>query len=89
MVRTLYTVFPHVYIAKAPGTYNYLLVASATALSLPQASSLPPFLRPVLGGIASTWHQPADTPGLIFTDNRAPVETMTNQMIINHLLSSP
>ena len=89
MVRTLYTVFPHVYIAKAPGTYNYLLVASAKALSLPQASSLPSFLRPVLGGIASTWHQPADTPGLIFTDNRAPVETMTNQMIINHLLSSP
>ncbi|MDA8374452.1 MAG: fused MFS/spermidine synthase [Actinomycetota bacterium] len=89
MVRTLHAVFSHVYLAKAPGTYNYFLVASEAPARLPAPSSVPAFLRPVLARIATTWHQPKSTPGIVFTDNRAPVEAMTNQMIINHLLSSP
>ncbi|MDA8385948.1 MAG: fused MFS/spermidine synthase [Actinomycetota bacterium] len=89
MVRTLRAVFPHVYLAKAPGTYNYLLVASGAPTRLPAPSSLPSFLRPVLADIAASWHQPTPGPGIVFTDNRAPVEAMTNQMIVNHLLSSP
>lgn len=83
--RTLGTVFPHVYLAKAPGQYNELLVGSRNSLTLPVSNSFPPFLRGVRAMLASTWHTPSPGKGVVLTDNHAPVQEMTNEMILNKL----
>ena len=84
--RTAASVFPHVYVARAPGLYNRLIVASMRPLALPRAGALPSYLRPVERSLAATWAPAAPGPGLVLTDDRAPVETMTNQMILQELL---
>lgn len=83
--RTLETVFPHVYLAKAPGEYNELLVASRNRVELPPISALPPFLGEVRNSLASTWHTPNPGKGPILTDDHAPVQEMTNAMIFQQL----
>lgn len=83
--RTIATVFPHVYVAKAPGEYNELLVASRRPVNLPEKSQLPQFLDPVRAKLATTWVSPSPGKGLILTDNHAPVDQMTNEMIFNKL----
>lgn len=85
--RTLGTVFPHVYIAKAPGAYNELLVGSKNKISLPSANSLPSFLVKVRSSLAATWRTPHPPPGIVLDDNHAPVQQMTNQMILDKLKS--
>ena len=83
--RTLLTVFPHIYLAKAPGAYNELLVASKDPIGLPADSALPRFLDGVRASLALTWNTPNPGKGIILTDNHAPVQQMTNQMIFNQL----
>ena len=83
--RTAMAVFPHVYVARAPGLYNRLIVASPRPLSLPQAEILPGYLQPVALGLRTTWRRPRPGPGLVLTDNLAPVETLTDQMILDRL----
>lgn len=83
--RTLKTVFPHVYIAKAPGTYNQLLVGSNKNITLPKNSVLPGFLKKVRSSLAATWRIPNPPKGIILSDNHAPVQEMTNQMILSKL----
>ncbi len=83
--RTLATVFPHVYIAKAPGAYNELLIASRTPTSPPAPNTLPSFLAPVSQSLLRSWRNPHPGKGIVLTDNRAPVQQMTNQMIFQKL----
>ena len=83
--RTLLTVFPHVYLAKDPGAYNELLVASKDPIELPADSALPSFLDGVRASLALTWNTPNPGKGMILTDNHAPVPQMTNQMTFNEL----
>ncbi|MCL8209245.1 MAG: fused MFS/spermidine synthase [Actinomycetia bacterium] len=90
--RTLGSVFPHVAVTRAPGAYNYLLVASARPLAPPDPRTLPAFLRATARGLAAGWHAPRPGPGLVFTDDHAPVDTLTDQMILSQLqvrLGSP
>ena len=86
ILRTLKAVFPNVRVARAEGTFNYLVAASVSAPHLPGPTDVPPFLRGTLERLRSTWHSPRPGYGLILTDNRAPVETLTNQMILSRLL---
>lgn len=86
--RTLRTVFPHVAIARARGTYNYLLVAGSEPLAAPNPGAMPSFLRPVARSLATGWHEPHPGPGLVLTDNKAPVEALTDAMILGRLRSS-
>ncbi len=83
--RTLGTVFAHIYLAKAPGAYNELLIASKMPVSLPAKNALPTFLDGVRASLASTWVTPNPGKGIILTDNHAPVQQMTNAMIFNKL----
>lgn len=83
--RTLKTVFAHVYIAKAPGAYNQLLVGSNRSVALPKSNTLPGFLRKVRSSLGTTWRTPNPPKGIILTDNHAPVQEMTNQMILSKL----
>lgn len=83
--RTLEAVFPHVVVSRAPGAYNYLLAASDRPLPPPDPAAMPLFLRPTARALAADWHAPHPGPGLVFTDNRAPVDTLTDQMILSQL----
>lgn len=83
--RTLATSFPYVYSAKAPGAYNQLILASSHPLSLPSAAAVPVFLDPVIASLQATWQAAHPGKGLVLSDNRAPVQQMTNQMILNRL----
>ena len=83
--RTALAVFPHVYVARAPGLYNRLIVASERPLAPPAAQTLPPYLRAVAGRLRRTWRMPRPGSGIVLTDDRAPVETLTDQMILERL----
>lgn len=82
MERTLRTVFPHVALAKAAPPYNYLLVASLRPLHPPVPRLLPAFLRGEADLLDRSWHAARPGPGLVLTDDRAPVEALTNGMIL-------
>lgn len=86
--RTLRAVFPHISIAKTPGLYNYLVLAGARPLVPPRDRALPPYLRPVARVLDRTWREPNPGPGLVLTDDRAPVESLTDRMILDQLRSS-
>lgn len=86
--RTLKTVFPHVAIARAGGAYNYLLVASVKPLAAPSPDAMPQFLRPVARSLITGWQTPHPGPDLVLRDDKAPVEALTDAMILGRLRSS-
>ena len=91
MTATLQTVFPSVHVMDVPATFNTILVATqqpSTAENLRQNLALmePSQLRDALtyaaGGL-----QPTVASDVVFTDDRAPVELMTNQIVVRFVLS--
>ena len=92
---TILTVLPSAHVMDIPNTFNSMLFATrqptarenlATNLTLlmqdPQAS-------PLLLQAASVAYgnlQPDPTGGMVYTDDRAPVEWVTNSLIINFIL---
>ena len=91
-VNTLSTVFPSVYVFNLPGTFNTEIMATMqpTSLSTFQnnlraapASSMMSTVASELLPLASVGHpQPH---GIVFTDDRAPIEQLTDQLILNYL----
>lgn len=84
--RTLCEVFPLVYIVHVSNDYNFMLIASEYPIQPPPADSMAVW-NPVLEETARLF-EPAFKPfdpehGLILTDNRAPVEFLTDMMIIH------
>ncbi len=83
---TLCEVFPLVYIVHVSNDYNFMLIASEYPLQAPPADSMAVW-NPVLEETARLFEpifktfDPKD--GLILTDNRAPVEFLTDMMIIH------
>lgn len=87
--KTLQQVYPYVYRVRARGDFNYLLIASAHPLSTNDFSAYD--LSSALRSIAGDW--PARlkpltsrdvSGGMILTDNRAPVEMLTDSMIFDY-----
>ena len=94
MTATLAAVFPTVHVMDVPGTFNTILVATvqvtapdnlAQNLKL-MDSTTAPLLRDALT-YAQAALGPTVASEIIFTDDRAPVEMMTNQIVINFVLS--
>jgi hypothetical protein len=94
MAQTLREVFPSVHAMDVPRSFNTILVATVQP-TIPQnlsgnLSALPadidPLLRDTLHWGASSLVpiQPSD---IVFTDDRAPVETLVDSIVINFLLS--
>ncbi len=83
---TLCEVFPRVYIVHVSNDYNFMLIASEYPLQAPPADSMAVW-NPVLEETARLFEpifkpfDPGD--GLILTDNRAPVEFLTDMMVIH------
>ncbi len=94
MTATLMTVFPAVHVMDVPGTFNTILAATlqpTAAENLAQNAALldpeaPPMLRDALT-YAQAALRPTIASEIIFTDDRAPVEMLTNQIVIDYVLS--
>ena len=93
---TILSIFPSLYVVDLPGTFNSLLYATrqpTTPQNLYQNyerlknSSSPPELLLTTGSVAITSLQPAPASATIFTDDKAPVEWITNNMVLRFLLS--
>lgn len=93
MVGTLQSVFPSVYVVDIPNTFNSILYATMqptqaenlqSNLSLLGAETHP-LLRDVLTRALQNL-QPTPTSAVVFTDDVAPVEQLTNSIVLNFLL---
>jgi spermidine synthase len=95
MTATLLTVFPTVHAIDVPGTLNTILVATnqfTSAVNLVQnLAQLPaeadPLLRAALE-TAVTHITPINPATVIFTDERAPVETIIDSLVLRYLLQT-
>jgi hypothetical protein len=94
MTSTLQSVFATVHVMDVPGTFNSILVATVqptAAGNLAQNlalldDSVPQLLRDALA-YAEGALGPTVASEVVFTDDRAPVELMTNQIVIDFVLS--
>ena len=95
LATTIATVFPSVYIMDIPGTLNTMIFATmrpTTAanfaqnlVDLSQDPSTPPLL---LTAMQTTFAnlQPGYETTLVFTDDRAPIEWIVNDMVIRFVV---
>ena len=94
MVGTLRSVFPSVYVVDVPDTFNSIVFATVQPT---QASNLPanlalmgddvhPMLKDALARAVQNL-QPTPTSETVFTDDVAPVEQLTNSIVIRFILS--
>jgi spermidine synthase len=93
---TILSVFPSLYVVDLPGTFNSLIYAthqSTTSENLYQNfaalqdSDSSPELLITVGSVAIAGLQPLPEKTQIFTDDKAPVEWITNNMVLRFLLS--
>jgi spermidine synthase len=94
LTATLLEVFPSVHTMDVPLSFNTILIATRQPTSaenlernlaaLPQDAA--PLLRDTLA-LAVGALVPTQRGDLVFTDNRAPVETLVDSLVINFLLS--
>ena len=89
---TLRAVFPSVHVVDVPGRFNSLIVATALPTVRENVAanlrSLSKEIHPLLYKALSTAERNAVPPPeseVVFTDDWAPVERFTDQMILNHL----
>jgi spermidine synthase len=93
MTATLQTIFPTVHTIDVPGALNTILVATArptTAENLfINLTTLDPGADPLLRQAMETAQTnlvPTQASNIVFTDDRAPVETITDSLVIRYLL---
>ena len=93
---TILTVFPSVHIMDLPDSFNSILFASvqptdsqnlvANYAALSQQADIPPVLLQAMASAIANL-QPTPAAGYAFTDDRAPIEWITNDMILNFFLA--
>jgi spermidine synthase len=96
LASTIRTVFPTIYAVDIPDTFNTMLYATVqpteadnlrdNILYLHDQGSASPLLMYVLGVTASNL-QPEPDQDQVFTDDHAPIEWITNTMVLRFLLS--
>lgn len=96
LVSTLTQVFPSIHIMDVPNTFNSMVYATVQKTSLDNlianygALIIQPDTHPLLlTAIERTAgnYQPLPEPGIVFIDDKAPVEWVVNQMVLNYILS--
>lgn len=96
LYKTIQQIFPSVIISDLPGSFNSTIFAALQPFSIVEAArnyeclenrgDTPQFLLDALAS-ALLNIQPEPGNGMVFTDDRAPVEWLTNQMIGNFILT--
>jgi spermidine synthase len=94
MTATMQTVFPTIHAVDVPGSLNTILVATnqpTTPENLAQnLTQLDPAVDPLLRAAIETASAnlvPATASDIIFTDERAPVETIVDTLVLRYLLA--
>lgn len=96
LVATIQTVFPSLYVIDLPGSFNSMIYAtvretrwenleSNLAYLLRDEDPNPTLVQSIQ--VALQNRRPLPTGGLVFTDDRAPIEQITNQMVLNSILT--
>ena len=94
LVGTIGAVFPSVHVVDVPGTFNTMVFATvqptvpenlARNLALLREQSAPPLLLDVLERAQANL-APTPPSNVVFTDDRAPVETLVNSIVIRFVL---
>lgn len=95
LASTILSVFPSVYIMDIPGTFNSMIFATreptfaenlnANMINLSIKQGVDPLL---VNSIYETWEnlQPMPLSSIVFTDDLAPIEWITNNMVLNYVL---
>jgi spermidine synthase len=98
LVATIQTVFPSVYVMDLPSSYNSIIYATVQTtevqnleqnLRLLLESDMPDSTLVQSIKIAQLNMRPLPEGGQVFTDNKAPIEWITNQMVLNNVFSTP
>lgn len=93
-VNTLSTVFPSVYTFNVPGTINTEIIATVQPTSLSTfQKQMSQFAPDSTMGLLASEVLPVATRarpdgGLVFTDNEAPIEQITDQLLIDYIVHS-
>ncbi len=96
LTATIQSVFPSVYVMDVPGTYNSIIYATVQttdagyleenlALLLETDSTDSTLISAMRIALANLRQLPEN--GQVFTDDKAPIEWITNQMVLNNVLS--
>jgi spermidine synthase len=94
LVSTIKTVFPSVYVMDIPGTFNSIIYATVqpteiqhlydNLLALYTREDVHPLLINALQRVVINL-QPAEGNGVVFTDDWAPIEWLTNNMVLSYV----
>jgi hypothetical protein len=98
LAGTLQTVFPSVYVVDVPDTFNSILYATSQPTTIDNLYSNWLYLKSLQADgrtvsplllhaieVAILHQQPTPAPGVIYTDDRAPIEWVTNTMVLNYI----
>jgi len=87
LLNSISAVFPEVQLVPVSGSWNYIVVASSRPFELgPAATALPAGYARVARDLRSARSVTHDPAGPVFTDDRAPVEMMTDKMVLEAFL---
>ena len=98
LAATIQSVFPAVFVMDVPGTYNSIIYATVQPASwenleenyfslLENEDTHPLLIQSIKIALDNRRTLPAG--GLVFTDDKAPIEQITNQMVLNNILRDP
>ncbi len=93
-INTMSQVFPSVYVFNVPGTFNTEVMATVQSTSIETfRSNLAQFApTTVMGQVANevlpVVSQGHADGGIVFTDDRAPIEQITDQLLLNYIQHS-
>jgi spermidine synthase len=94
LTNTLLQVFPSVHAMDVPSSFNTILVATQTPTSdanlRQNFANLPTDANPILKNtleLAQNSLVPTGSSDILFTDDRAPVETLIDSLVLNFLLN--
>jgi spermidine synthase len=96
LVATISTIFPSVFVMDLPASFNSIIYATVQPttvdnliqnyLDLSQRGDVHPLLTHSIRLTLENM-QPTPEGGVVFTDDLAPIEWITNQMVLNYVLS--
>jgi predicted membrane-bound spermidine synthase len=97
LTGTIQTVFPSVFVMDVPDTFNSIIYASVKPVTienlyrnydlLSQQPDTPTLLLESIQRVILN-QRPSTTNGLVFTDDWAPIEWITNSMVLSFVISS-
>jgi spermidine synthase len=97
LVGTISTVFPSIYVMDVPATFNSIIYATKQPTSvddlnlnytlLSNREGIQPLLVEAVQR-AIVYQQPTPESEIVFTDDRAPIEWITNSLVLNYVLFS-